>query len=71
MNELCQSRRQIAGDVRHGLIKLVASAVGKSSIAIELEHYTWGDFDYHPTNDGQRGGDEPAPQGSPLCEPEG
>jgi hypothetical protein len=24
--------------VRHGLIKLVASAVGKSSIAIELEH---------------------------------
>jgi hypothetical protein len=37
-DELCQSRRQIAGDVRHGLIKLVASAVGKSSIAIELEH---------------------------------
>jgi len=37
-DELCQSRRQIAGDVRYGLIKLVASAVGKSSIAIELEH---------------------------------
>jgi hypothetical protein len=28
------------------------------------------DFDYHRTNDGPRGGDGPAPQGSPLCEPE-
>jgi hypothetical protein len=32
---------------------------------------TWIDFDYHRTNDGQRGGDEPAPQGSALCEPQG
>jgi hypothetical protein len=30
---------------------------------------TWIDFDYHRTNDGQRDGGEPAPQGSPLCEP--
>ena len=28
------------------------------------------DFDYHRTNDGQRDGDDAAPQGSPLCEPE-
>jgi hypothetical protein len=37
-DELCQSRRQIAGDVRHGSIKRVASAVGESSIATELLH---------------------------------
>jgi hypothetical protein len=35
---LCQSRRQITGDVRHGLIKRVASAVGEGSIAFELVH---------------------------------
>jgi hypothetical protein len=37
-DELCQSRRQITGDVRHGLIKRVASAVGEGSIAIERVH---------------------------------
>ena len=36
--EVCQSRKQIAGDVRHGSIKRVASAVGEGSIAIELVH---------------------------------
>ena len=37
-HELCQSRKQIAGNVRHGSIKRVASAVGEGSIAIELVH---------------------------------
>ena len=37
-DELCQSRKQIAGHVRHGSIKRVASAVGEGSIAIELVH---------------------------------
>ena len=37
-DEVCQSRKQIAGDVRHGSIKRVASAVGEGSIAIELVH---------------------------------
>jgi hypothetical protein len=37
-DELCQSRRQITGAVRHGSIKRVASAVGEGSIAIELAH---------------------------------
>ena len=37
-DELCQSRKQITGDVRHGSIKRVASAVGEGSIAIELVH---------------------------------
>ena len=32
-----------------------ASAVGEGSIAFELVHHTWIDFDYHRTNDGQRG----------------
>jgi hypothetical protein len=36
--EMCQSRKQITGDVRHGSIKRVASAVGEGSIAIELVH---------------------------------
>ena len=36
--EICQSRKQIAGHVRHGSIKRVASAVGKGSIAVELVH---------------------------------
>jgi hypothetical protein len=36
--ELCQSRKQITCDVRHGSIKGVASAVGEGSIAIELVH---------------------------------
>ena len=36
--EICQSRKQIAGHVRHGSIKRVASAVGEGSIAIELVH---------------------------------
>jgi thioredoxin reductase len=35
-DEVCQSRKQIAGDVRHGSIKCVASAVGEGFIAIEL-----------------------------------
>ena len=35
-DEVCQSRKQITGDVRHGSIKCVASAVGEGSIAIEL-----------------------------------
>ena len=30
----------VAGDVRHGSIKRVASAVGEGSIAIELIHHT-------------------------------
>ena len=34
----CQSRKQITGDVRHGSIKRVTSAVGEGSIAIELVH---------------------------------
>ncbi len=34
--EICQSRKQIVGHVRHGSIKRVASAVGKGSIAVEL-----------------------------------
>jgi hypothetical protein len=37
-DELCQSRKQITGDLRHGSIKRVASAVGEGSIAIELAH---------------------------------
>ena len=36
--EICQSRKQIAGDVRHGSIKRVASAADEGSIAIELVH---------------------------------
>ena len=36
--EVCQSRKQIAGHVRHGSIKRVASAVGKGSIAVGLVH---------------------------------
>ena len=37
-DEVCQSRKQITGDVRHGSIKRVISAVGEGSIAIELVH---------------------------------
>jgi thioredoxin reductase (NADPH) len=37
-DEVCQSRKQITGDVRHGSIKRVASALGEGSIAIELAH---------------------------------
>jgi hypothetical protein len=37
-DEVCQSRKQITGDVRHGSIKRVASAVGEGSIAIALAH---------------------------------
>ena len=37
-DEVCQSRKQITGDVRHGSIKRVASAVAEGSIAIELAH---------------------------------
>ena len=37
-DEVCQSHKQITGDVRHGSIKRVASAVGEGSIAIELVH---------------------------------
>jgi hypothetical protein len=37
-DELCQSRKQIAGRLRHGSIKRGASAVGEGSIAIELVH---------------------------------
>jgi len=36
--EVCQSRKHIAGRVRHGSIKRIASAVGEGSIAIELVH---------------------------------
>jgi hypothetical protein len=35
-DELCQSRKQITCDVRHGLIKRVASAAGEGSIVTEL-----------------------------------
>jgi hypothetical protein len=35
-DELCQSRKQITCDRRHGSIKRVASAVGEGSIAIAL-----------------------------------
>jgi dihydrodipicolinate reductase len=37
-DEVCQSRKQITGDVRHGSIKRDTSAVGEGSIAIELVH---------------------------------
>jgi hypothetical protein len=37
-DELCQSRKRITGDVRHGSIKRIVSAVGEGSIAIELVH---------------------------------
>jgi hypothetical protein len=37
-DEVCQSRKQITGDVRHGSIKRVASAVGEGSIAFEVVH---------------------------------
>ena len=37
-DEVCQSGKQITGDVRHGSIKRVTSAVGEGSIAIELVH---------------------------------
>jgi hypothetical protein len=37
-DEVCQPRKQITGEVRHGLIKRVAFAVGEGSIAIELAH---------------------------------
>jgi hypothetical protein len=33
-----QCRKQMTGDVRHGSIKRVASAVGEGFIAIELVH---------------------------------
>ena len=36
--EVCQSRKQITGDVRHGSINRGASAVGEGSICIELVH---------------------------------
>ena len=38
VDEFCQSRQQITGDVRHGSIKRVAFAVGAGSIAFELVH---------------------------------
>jgi hypothetical protein len=37
-HEVWQSRKQITGDVRHGSIKRVASALGEGSIAIGLVH---------------------------------
>jgi hypothetical protein len=37
----------------------------------DLLRNTWIDFDYHRENDGHRGSDDLAPQGAPLCEPEG
>jgi hypothetical protein len=37
-DEVCPSRKQTAGDVRHGSIRRVASAVGEGSIAFELVH---------------------------------
>jgi len=37
-SEVCPSRKQMTGDVRHGSIKRVTSAVGEGSIAIELVH---------------------------------
>jgi hypothetical protein len=37
-DELCRPRKQITGDVRHGSIKRVASALGEGSIVIELAH---------------------------------
>jgi hypothetical protein len=37
-DQVCQSRKQITGDERHGSIKRVASAGGVGSIAIELVH---------------------------------
>jgi hypothetical protein len=37
-DEVCQARKQIAGDVRHGSIKRVASAGGEGSIATKLVH---------------------------------
>ena len=37
-DQACQSRKRITGDVRHGSIKRIASAVGEASIAFELVH---------------------------------
>jgi hypothetical protein len=37
-DEVWQCRKQMTGDVRHGSIKRVASAVGEGFIAIELVH---------------------------------
>jgi hypothetical protein len=37
-DEVCQCRKQITGDVAHGSIKRVASAVGEGSIAVEPVH---------------------------------
>jgi hypothetical protein len=37
-DEVCQSRKQITGDGRHGSIKRVASVGGEGSIAIEFVH---------------------------------
>jgi hypothetical protein len=37
-DEVCQSRKLVTGEVRHGSIKRVASAAGEGSIAIELAH---------------------------------
>ena len=37
-DEVCQARKQIAGDVRHGSIKRVASGVGEGSMAIAFVH---------------------------------
>jgi hypothetical protein len=37
-DQLCQPRKQITGDMRHGSIKRVVSAADEGSIAIELVH---------------------------------
>jgi hypothetical protein len=37
-DDLCQSRKQITGCVRHGSIKRIASAVAEGSITMELVH---------------------------------
>jgi hypothetical protein len=38
-NEMCQSRKQIACDVRHDSIKRVASAVGEGSVHQYLDRF--------------------------------
>ena len=43
--------------------------IAEGVVKFSERYHNWTDFDYHRTNDGQRGRDEPPPPGSPLCEP--
>ena len=48
-----------AGDVRHGSVKRVASAVGEGSIAVQLVHNLLADEPLHPA---QQSGDQRLPR---------